>query len=75
MTYEEIRRALEVAKEYEERALACKNRIEEVVYAERLNHPDWLIDVESSANDMYYCMQTAEAIRTAIRAAIGSEKA
>jgi hypothetical protein len=75
MTYEEIRRALEVAKEYEHRALECKARIEHVVYSERLGEPDWLVEVESGANDMYYCIGIAEAIRRAIRAAIGSEKA
>lgn len=71
MTIDEIRRAVTVARHYDLQAKRNKAQIEEVVHKNKLYDLDWLTDVESSANGMWFNIEIACAVRESIRAAIG----
>ena len=74
MTIDEIRRAVAVARYYDAAARTNKAQIEYVVSKDKLTDPDWLVDVETSANNLFYDIEAANAIRRSIRAALGSGK-
>ena len=76
MTVDEIRRAVAVARYYDERAKQNERQIRNVTdHEDRIWNLDWLIDVESGSNNMFWNIEMANAIRSSIRAAIGSAKA
>jgi len=70
MTIDEIRRAVAVARHYDLQAKRNKAQIENAVHKNKLYDLDWLVDVESSANGMYFNIEIACAIRRSIRAAL-----
>ena len=74
MTIDEIRKAVSVARYYDQQAKIFKAQVQRVVKEDKLENLDWLVDVECGANNLYYSIETANAVRRAIRAAIGSEK-
>lgn len=76
MTIDEIKKAVSVARYYDERAKANERQIRNVTdHKDRMWNLDWLIDVESGSSNMFWNIEMANAIRRAIRAALGSEKA
>lgn len=75
MTIDEIRKAVAVARYYDLQAEKNKAQIEHVVKNDKLEELDWLVDVECGANNLYYNIEIANAVRRSIRAAIGSPKA
>jgi hypothetical protein len=75
MTIDEIRKSVAIARYYDERAKANERQIRNVTdHEDRMWNLDWLIDVESGSSNMFWNIEMANAIRRAIRAAIGSEK-
>ena len=75
MTIDEIRKAVALARFYDSAARTNKAQIEYVVSNDKLTDTDWLVDVECSANNLFYDIEVANAIRRSIRAALGSDKA
>lgn len=71
MTIDEIRRAVALARHYDLQAKRNKAQIENIVHNNKLYDLDWLVDLEMSANGMYFSIEIANAIRESIRAAIG----
>lgn len=70
MTIDEIRRAVAVARHYDLQAKRNKAQIENVVHKNKLYDLDWLVDLEGSANGMWFNIEIADAIRRSIRAAL-----
>lgn len=75
MTIDQIRKAVALARYYDLQAEKNKAQIENVVKNDKLEDLDWLVDVECGASNLYWNIEMANAVRRAIRAAIGSDKA
>lgn len=69
-----IRRALEVARRHDDRVELYLGTIRKHVQSGNFVHDDYLIEVETSANNAWHHAECADTIRRAIRAAIGSPK-
>lgn len=65
-----IRRAAFIARQHDTRANGYIQSISEIVITDRIHTDDYLVDVECSANNAWHHRTCADAIRTAIRAAI-----
>jgi hypothetical protein len=75
MAFGAIRRAAQIAREHDQRAAFFAREVLQNATPEGLNCDDRLLHVETGAQSIWDHVTSARAVRRAIRAAIGSEKA